>query len=64
MELVRVQDHLNKKLTQSLNNTVADLLHSIKKTNQSPHVNAQYHLGSDECELLAIVDAYELCFGR
>ncbi|KAL5475805.1 hypothetical protein EMCRGX_G025663 [Ephydatia muelleri] len=61
---VRVYDSLNKKLTKSLKNTVADILHSSMKKIEVEYVNVQYQLGSDDCELFAIANACEICFGR
>ena len=49
---VRVYDSLNKKLTKSLKNTVADILHSSTKKIEVEYVNVQYHLGSDDNYLL------------
>ncbi|KAL5469299.1 hypothetical protein EMCRGX_G030541 [Ephydatia muelleri] len=61
---VRVYDSLNKKLTKSLKNTVADILHSSTKKIEVEYVNVQYQLGSDDCGLFAIASACEICFGR
>ncbi|KAL5484188.1 hypothetical protein EMCRGX_G020641 [Ephydatia muelleri] len=61
---VRVYDSLNKKLTKSLKNTVADILHSSTKKIEVGYVNVQYHLGSDDCGLFAIANACEICFCR
>ena len=61
---VRVYDSLNKKLTKSLKNTVADVLHSSTKKIEVEYVNVQYQLGSDDCGLFAIANACEICFGR
>ena len=61
---VRVYDSLNKKLTKSLKNTVADILHSSTKKIEVEYVNVQYQLGSDDCGLFAIANACEICFSR
>ena len=61
---VRVYDSLNKKLTKSLKNTVADILHSSTKKIEVGYANVQYHLGSDDCGLFAIANACEICFCR
>ena len=61
---VRVYDSLNKKLTKSLKNTVADILHSSMKKIEVEYVNVQYQLGSDDCGLFAIANACEICFCR
>ena len=51
---VRVYNSLNKKLTKSLKNTVADILHSSTKKIEVEYVNVQYQLGSDDCGLLLL----------
>eukprot|EP00731_Ephydatia_muelleri_P021358 Em0013g1085a len=61
---VRVYDSLNKKLTKSMKNTVADILLSSTKKSEVEYVNVQYQLGSDDCGLFAIANACEICFGR
>ena len=59
-----VYDSLNKKLTKSLNNMSADLLHSSKKKIEVEYVNFQYQPDSNDCGLFVIANACELCFVR
>ena len=49
---VRFYYSVNKKLTKSLKNTVADLLYSSKKKINVQYVNIQYQLVEDDCGLL------------
>ena len=60
---VIVYDSLNLRLSKSLKNIVADLIHTSNSTIVIKYANMQYQRGGSDCGLFAIATACVVCNG-